>query len=138
MHWTFFLKYGLGWGWGLDETEWACTVRTINTCTYTFPGPVIALQPSDVQYSDTTPYTRFTWLKKDIADGENNEKFKKILQKCQFCMKNIKDLKSLKKYIDALYRELDLNCKYKEAGHKWKYFCKSIYWCMYKSYKHLL
>lgn len=32
-----------------------------------------------------------------------------------------------KKYIDVLYRELDLNCKYKEAGHKWKYFCKSIF-----------
>lgn len=43
--------------------------------TYTFPGPVIVLQHSDVQYSDTTPYTRFTWLKKDIADGENNAKF---------------------------------------------------------------
>lgn len=68
------MVWGGGGGW-MRQNEPACTVRTINTCTHTFPGPVIALQPSEVQYSDTTPYTRFTWLKKDIADGENNEKF---------------------------------------------------------------
>lgn len=88
-----------------------CTY-TINTCTYTFPGPVIALQPSDVQYSDTTPYTRFTWLKKDIADGENNEKFDlKNTSKMPILYEKYKGPEVSKKFIDVLYRELDLNCK---------------------------
>lgn len=41
--------------------------------------------------------------------------------------KKYKGFEVFKKYIDVLYRELDLNCKYKEVGYKWKYFCKLIY-----------
>lgn len=67
-------------------------------------------------------------MKKDIADGENNEKFDlKNTSKMPILYEKYKGPEVSKKYIDALYRELDLNCKYKEAGHKWKYFCKSIY-----------
>lgn len=35
--------------------------------THTLSGPTIEEQVSEVQYSDTTPYIRLTWLKKEIA-----------------------------------------------------------------------
>jgi len=35
--------------------------------TYTLPGPVIAAQALEVQYSDTIPYIRLICSKKDIA-----------------------------------------------------------------------
>lgn len=38
--------------------------------TYTLSGPTMEEQDSEVQYSDTTPYIRFTWLKNEIAETD--------------------------------------------------------------------
>ena len=50
--------------------------RAAKTCqsvsTYTLSGPSMAEQDSEVQYSDTTPYIRFTWLKNEIAETDRN------------------------------------------------------------------
>lgn len=131
------MVWGGGGGW-MRQNEPALSVQLIRVLTHSL---VLSSRCSPRMYS--TPTLRRTqgshgWKRILLMEKTMKSLIKKILQKCQFCMKNIKDLKSLKKYIDALYRELDLNCKYKEAGHKWKYFCKSIYWCMYKLYKYLL
>lgn len=51
-------------------------------------------------------------MKKDIVDGENNEKFDlKNILKMLILYEKYKGFEVFKKYIDVLYRELDLNCK---------------------------
>ena len=46
-------------------------VQNTTKTTYTLSGPTMVAHASGVQYSDTTPYIRFTWLKKDIAGKKN-------------------------------------------------------------------